>query len=336
MPCSNNGFPCLFYVALGGVRLMGKKLTLFLLVLSIVALAACGAQNNGRSADQQTQAVERTRQSTEAGTAPMAENNPVKGQKIVSKAHSAIGTPYVFGGSEPGGFDCSGLVKWSYKSVGVTLPRTAREQSTIGEKIKKVEDMRAGDIVAFRHPKRGYHTGIYVGDGKFIHSPRKRTRVRVNSLSDPYFSSTLLGARRLDLASGQTVVAQAETKLEDLLASKSRLSVASQNINESKKRAASEKKHATVAEKSKKKQRKLVASKTTKKSTSKTVAKKEAKSASKSNKAKKSSVKTAAKTQKSKSNGKVASNSKTEQKNKKHGAVSMLGKKQKAHSGKRS
>ena len=113
-------------------------------------------------------------------------------------ARSAIGTPYVPGGRNPGGFDCSGLVQWAYKSVGINLPRTAREQAVVGKRIPRVEDMRAGDIVAFHHPRRGYHTGIYVGDGKFVHSPRRRTRVRINSLDDPYFRTTFMGARRVE------------------------------------------------------------------------------------------------------------------------------------------
>ena len=120
------------------------------------------------------------------------------GQSVVKTARSVIGTPYVPGGRNPGGFDCSGLVQWAYKSVGINLPRTAREQSAVGKRITRVEDMRAGDIVAFHHPRRGYHTGIYVGDGKFVHSPRRRTRVRINSLDDPYFRTTFMGARRVE------------------------------------------------------------------------------------------------------------------------------------------
>lgn len=158
-----------------------------------------------------------------------ADHDPVMGRQIVKKAKTAIGTPYVYGGTEPGGFDCSGLVKWTYNSIGVTLPRTAREQSTVGKKINKIEDMRAGDIVAFNHPKRGYHTGIYVGDGKFIHSPRRRTRVRINSLDEPYFSQTLLGARRI--SPGTTnVVAQAESRLQEVISQKSSLKVSSKKM----------------------------------------------------------------------------------------------------------
>lgn len=120
--------------------------------------------------------------------------------ELLQKARTALGTPYVRGGTNKGGFDCSGFVQWSYNSVGIQLPRTAREQSQVGKTIRRVDDMQAGDIVAFKHPKRGYHTGIYVGDGKFIHSPRKRNVVRINSLDDPYFNKTFLSARRLNVS----------------------------------------------------------------------------------------------------------------------------------------
>lgn len=179
--------------------------------------------------------------------------NPA-GKQVVSKAKSALGTPYVYGGSAPGGFDCSGLVKWSYSHIGVTLPRTAREQSVVGEKIRNVEDMRAGDIVAFRHPKRGYHTGIYVGDGKFVHSPRRKTTVRINSLSDPYFRETLLGARRINMQAGENLVAQAQARLDEVIAEKTKLSVSSKN-----KRAIQARKAQATAAKNSKKNSKTVA-----------------------------------------------------------------------------
>ena len=187
---------------------MGKGLKLCALLLGCGLAFGCAAQKSGEAAEQAR--VERFRHSYEAS---LNAEQELAGQKLLRHARSAIGTPYVLGGSNPGGFDCSGFVLWAYKNVGVKLPRTAREQSVVGESVRNIEDMRAGDIVAFRHPKRGYHTGIYVGDGKFIHSPRKRTRVRINSLSDPYFSKTLLGARRVSIGSGENLVAQAETRL---------------------------------------------------------------------------------------------------------------------------
>lgn len=137
-----------------------------------------------------------------------------KGDRIISRARAMIGMPYVRGGRTPGGFDCSGLVQWAYKNEGISLPRTAREQSQVGTRITDVEAMRAGDIVAFRHPRRGYHTGIYVGDGKFIHSPHRRDRVKISSLSDPYFRTTFLGARRVS-ADAEAALDRARSRLED-------------------------------------------------------------------------------------------------------------------------
>jgi len=172
----------------------------------------CASKNGSRDNGINTPHAERFRRSYEAA---FDSNQQESSQQLLRKARSAIGTPYVRGGTTPDGFDCSGFVCWTYKSVGVQLPRTAREQSVIGQRINNVDEMRAGDIVAFRHPRRGYHTGIYVGDGKFIHSPHKRTRVRINSLDDPYFKSTFLGARRIKVEGGETMIAQAESRLND-------------------------------------------------------------------------------------------------------------------------
>ena len=188
---------------------MGKYLKLCALIMGCGLAFGCAAKQN--AADENMR-VERFRRSYEAA---LDEDQAQASRQLLRKARSAIGTPYVRGGSSPGGFDCSGFVCWAYKSVGVQLPRTAREQSAVGQRIKNQEDMRAGDIVAFRHPRRGYHTGIFVGDGKFIHSPRRRTKVRINSLSDPYFSSTFLGARRVNFEGNENLVAQAESRLND-------------------------------------------------------------------------------------------------------------------------
>ncbi|MDD3683421.1 C40 family peptidase [Desulfovibrio desulfuricans] len=190
---------------------MGRCLKLCALTLACAMTFGCAVKNNQRD-DYSTQAEQRFRRSYEAAF----DNNEQQGsQQLLRKARSAIGTPYVPGGMSPGGFDCSGFVCWAYKSVGVSLPRTAREQSVVGKRINNVEEMQVGDIVAFRHPRRGYHTGIYVGDGKFIHSPHRRTTVRVNSLDDPYFKGTFLGARRVKMDGTENLVAEAQTRLND-------------------------------------------------------------------------------------------------------------------------
>lgn len=115
---------------------------------------------------------------------------PLPNLHLIEQAKTALGTPYVPGGTDTQGFDCSGFVQWAYRNVGVTLPRTAREQSVMGRPIKS-GSMMAGDIVAFNHPRRGYHTGIYLGGGSFIHSPGRGKSVSIAALSDPYFSSTI-------------------------------------------------------------------------------------------------------------------------------------------------
>ena len=191
---------------------MGKYLKLCVLALVCSMAFGCAQKGSYKSDPYSTQAEQRFRRSYEAAF----DNNEQQGnQQLLRKARSAIGTPYVPGGMSPGGFDCSGFVCWAYKSVGVNLPRTAREQSVVGKRINNVDDMQVGDIVAFRHPRRGYHTGIYVGDGKFIHSPHRRTTVRINSLDDPYFKGTFLGARRIKTDGSENLVAEAETRLND-------------------------------------------------------------------------------------------------------------------------
>lgn len=187
---------------------MGRSLHLFFLIIMCSILTACaGKQENARQ-DIHISSLHMEPLAQEKEYAEAAD-------KLLSQARSAIGTPYVRGGTKPGGFDCSGLVLWAYKSVGISLPRTAREQSRVGKHITEVSEMRPGDIVAFRHPKRGYHTGIYVGEGKFIHSPRRRKTVRINRLSDSYFCDTFLGARRVNFESEEDLVAQAQSRLSD-------------------------------------------------------------------------------------------------------------------------
>lgn len=194
---------------------------------------------------------------------------PLPNLYLVEKAKTALGTPYVRGGTSRNGFDCSGFVQWTYKSAGVNLPRTAREQSVLGTPIG-FDDMVAGDIVAFRHPRRGYHTGIYLGDGKFIHSPRRGKSVEITSLSNPYFSSTFLGARRVELSESEAEAAQKLMALYESRASRHKVSEAAAPAKRmtaakgasSKKIAASKSKgkKATVAKRQSSKKKQAVAS----------------------------------------------------------------------------
>ncbi len=128
---------------------------------------------------------------------------------IIPTAEKALGTPYKYGGTTINGFDCSGFVQWVYSHAGIKLPRKAVEQSRVGKAIKDKKSIEVGDIVAFKHPRRGYHTGIYVGEGQFIHSPRRNTVIKLDTLSEGYFSKSFLGARRVaDLKATEEGAAQ--------------------------------------------------------------------------------------------------------------------------------
>lgn len=116
--------------------------------------------------------------------------------KIIMSAKRYLGTPYVFGGTSPSGFDCSGFVMTIFKMNGVSVLRCADEQYSEGKYVPTGE-MLPGDLVFFETYAPGAsHVGIYVGDNKFIHAS-SRWGVTVSSLNDAYYSSHYIGARRM-------------------------------------------------------------------------------------------------------------------------------------------
>lgn len=117
---------------------------------------------------------------------------------VVRTAQSAIGIPYRWGGDTPReGFDCSGLVHWAYARHGVRLPRPSWKQIQAGFSVPRSQVM-AGDLVFFKIVQgRSYHVGISTGRGTFIHSPKSGSRVRESSLSNSYWQSHYVTARRV-------------------------------------------------------------------------------------------------------------------------------------------
>ena len=117
-------------------------------------------------------------------------------RRIISSAMDYMGVPYVFGGTSPYGFDCSGYVQYVFANAGISLPRTADVQYEEGTPISTSE-LVPGDLVFFTTYTYGAsHVGIYVGDGNFIHASSSRG-VTVSSLSEAYYSSRYIGARRI-------------------------------------------------------------------------------------------------------------------------------------------
>jgi cell wall-associated NlpC family hydrolase len=124
------------------------------------------------------------------------EKNP--GADLVRVAAGLIGTPYKYGGDSPRrGFDCSGLVFYSFDQLGVEVPRTAADQRHAAQPVSR-DDLTPGDLVFFRtSARRVDHVGIYAGEGKFIHSPRSGSVVSYGYLDDPYYRSHFVSAGRL-------------------------------------------------------------------------------------------------------------------------------------------
>lgn len=117
-------------------------------------------------------------------------------KRILSTALQYVGTPYVFGGSTPSGFDCSGYVQYVYASVGISIPRTADVQFNVGKPIDK-KDIAPGDMVFFSTYEPGpSHVGIYIGDGNFIHASSTGC-VKITPLNKQYYVERYLGARRV-------------------------------------------------------------------------------------------------------------------------------------------
>lgn len=115
-------------------------------------------------------------------------------RRIVQTSFQYIGVPYVFGGTTPSGFDCSGFVRYVYANAGIWLPRAADEQFESGY---AVSNLQPGDLVFFSTYTYGAsHSGIYLGNGKFI-SATSSSGVRVDNLYDGYWGSCYIGARRV-------------------------------------------------------------------------------------------------------------------------------------------
>jgi cell wall-associated NlpC family hydrolase len=117
---------------------------------------------------------------------------------VLQRAFALLGTPYRWGGTSPErGFDCSGLVGYVFRTIGIELPRVSRAMVNEGTPVADRTALAEGDLVFFGKRGRVDHVGIYIGEGKFLHAPRTGRDVTVSSLSNGYWSQKYLQARRL-------------------------------------------------------------------------------------------------------------------------------------------
>jgi murein DD-endopeptidase len=129
-------------------------------------------------------------------TAPMASTVKPIPHSGLAIAREMIGAPYRYGGASPGGFDCSGLVYYSFREAGITVPRTSSQQFRQSERVE-LSGLQPGDLVFFRISRnKPSHVGIYAGSDRFIHAPSGGKQVSYASLNDPYWHSRVTGAGR--------------------------------------------------------------------------------------------------------------------------------------------
>lgn len=121
------------------------------------------------------------------------------GQSAVNLAMQYIGVPYVYGGSSPKGFDCSGLTSYVYAKLGYKLNRTAAGQASNGTVVSSKADLLPGDLVLFDTSSYSSigHVGIYIGNGNMVHAPKPGYSVCVTSIDTGYYAARYVGARRL-------------------------------------------------------------------------------------------------------------------------------------------
>lgn len=117
--------------------------------------------------------------------------------KAIVYAREMLGKPYKYGGDTPAGFDCSGLVKYSYGRAGIVMPRDTQSQHRMSVLVS-THGLREGDLLFFdQEGKKKSHVGIYIGNGRFIHAPSSGGKVRIDSLNAKFWKKHFVEARRV-------------------------------------------------------------------------------------------------------------------------------------------
>lgn len=117
------------------------------------------------------------------------------GERIARHALAMRGVPYRYGGMDPSGFDCSGLVHYAYRQAGYTVPRTSQRQFRLSQRVS-VDSLAPGDVLFFRLEDKISHVAVYTGEGAFVHAPSSGKTVGVANLNNPYWRQHLVAAGR--------------------------------------------------------------------------------------------------------------------------------------------
>jgi cell wall-associated NlpC family hydrolase len=128
------------------------------------------------------------------------EDAAITGNKILDYASKFMGIPYLWGGTTPLGFDCSGFVQYVYKNFGIDLPRVTMDQVNVGTAVS-INNLQKGDLIYFRtntaQPSQVSHVGMYTGDNKFMQAPKTGDIIRISELTGYYKDNFVIGRRMI-------------------------------------------------------------------------------------------------------------------------------------------
>lgn len=167
-----------------------------------IAYTKAEAARKAEEAQKAAQAKERARLAAmgyskkETSSSYSPSGNASKGQALVATAKKYLGVPYVWGGTSPKGFDCSGLMQYVCRQNGISLPRVAASQRNVGKYVSRA-NLQPGDLVFFGKGGRITHVGMYVGNGNMIHAPQTGDVVKIASINSSYRVASYAGAVRV-------------------------------------------------------------------------------------------------------------------------------------------
>ncbi len=158
------------------------KIPIFALTITMLSLvSACSSQPVGSA----------SRPNSDMSRAPVQS----VGARAAAVALEQVGVPYRYGGTTTSGFDCSGLVQFSYRNAGKNVPRTTGQLWTSSTSVDR-DDIQAGDLLFFSFEGKMSHVGMYVGKQQFVHAPSSGRTVTVANLTSPFYASALVRAGR--------------------------------------------------------------------------------------------------------------------------------------------
>ena len=138
-----------------------------------------------------------TRADSVAATIPEDPESLSIAERAANEAMAMIGAPYKYRGENPEGFDCSGLIRYSFNALGIDTPHNTKALRKVSARVKK-QGLMKGDLLFFNERGRKFsHVGIYFGDGYFIHAPGRHKYVRMNNLGDRHWKRRFVEARRI-------------------------------------------------------------------------------------------------------------------------------------------